>query len=57
MFSLNMFSDVSSATKKVCATGAVLALGAVLYLHKDTVYRLVTGKKTETDSSSESGEV
>ena len=57
MFNLNMFSDVSSTTKKVCATGLVLALGTVLYLHKDTVYRLVTGEKKDSDSSDESGEV
>tara|TARA_B100001093_G_scaffold509970_1_gene574973 strand:+ start:1653 stop:1826 length:174 start_codon:yes stop_codon:yes gene_type:complete len=57
MFNLNMFSDVSSTTKKVCATGLVLALGTVLYLHKDTVYRLVIGEKKDSDSSDESGEV
>jgi len=57
MFNLNMFSDVSSTTKKVCATGLVLALGTVIYLHKDTVYRLVIGEKKNNDSSEESGEV
>ena len=57
MFNLNMFSDVSSRTKKVCATGVVLALGTVIYLHKDTIYKFVVGKKTDNESESESGEV
>ena len=60
MFNLNMFSDVSNKTKKVCGLTAVLLLGSIVYIHKDAVYRLLTGtvsKDSHNVADEESGDV
>jgi hypothetical protein len=53
MFNLNMFSDVSNRTKKVCGLTAVLLLGSIVYIHKDAVYRLLTNTVSKDSNNVE----